>query len=143
MKKKVTQKTTKKSAKKPLLESMTLENKVDYTLVIAEEMRDSIQAVVENIGGLWKEVIALRTKTDAIFEETGRIRMEVGDVKVRLASVENRLTRLERNSDVAQDDLRLIKSDIAEIKKTITAKADIKYISLFEARVARIEKKLA
>lgn len=134
--KKATKKTTKKVVKKPLLENMSLENKVDSTLVIVEELRENFQAFGENIGGLWKEVIALRTRTESIFDETGRIHIELTHIKYRLDLLEN-------NSGFVKNEIRTIKTDIAEIKKTFTTKADMKYITLFEARVARIEKKFA
>lgn len=136
MKKRITPKTTKKVVAKSPLEDMTIENKVDYTLVVVEGIRDSIQAVAENLGGVWKEVIALRTRTDAIFEETGRTRIELSHIK-------HRLDVLERDSGIIRDDVRLIRADVTEIKKTFTTKADMKYITLFEARVARLEKRFA
>lgn len=134
MKKKITQKITKKTIKKPLLEDMTMENKMDHTLVLVEELRENFQAFGENLGGLWKEVIALRTRTESVFDETGRIHIELSHIKYRL-------DLLESNSNFVKDEVRIIKTDIAEIKKTFSAKADLKYITLFEARVARLEKK--
>ncbi|PIQ35750.1 MAG: hypothetical protein COV32_00020 [Candidatus Yonathbacteria bacterium CG10_big_fil_rev_8_21_14_0_10_43_136] len=82
MKKKTTQKTIKKIAKKAPLENMSLENKADYTLAIVEELRENFQAFGENLGGLWKEVIALRTRAESIFNETGRIHIEYEPYKV-------------------------------------------------------------
>lgn len=127
---------------------MTLENKVDYTLVVVEELRDTFKVFGEGMTSLWQELSAVRAKTDATFDEVGRIRIELNQVSMRLDSVENRLGGienrigvLERNSNLIKDEIKIIKTDIAEIKRTLTAKADMKYIMLFEARVARIEKK--
>jgi len=136
MKKKTTQKIAKKTPKKTLLENMTIENKADYTLAIVEEIRDNFKVFGEGMTSFWKEIVSLRVKTDAIFEEVGKMRVDISQIKERLNSIESRMSVTER-------ELMQIKIDIAEIKKTLTAKADMKYISLFEARVARIEKKMS
>ncbi|OIP64765.1 MAG: hypothetical protein COV32_00015 [Candidatus Yonathbacteria bacterium CG10_big_fil_rev_8_21_14_0_10_43_136] len=59
-----------------------------------------------------------------------------------MSHIKYRLDIVENNSSFVKDEIRIIKTDIAEIKKTFSAKADLKYIALFEARVERIEKKL-
>lgn len=134
--KKVAQKTTKKSLKQKeaLLEEMTIENKVDYTLVILEEMKDNFKA-------FGQELVSLHSKTDAVIEEVGMIKVELSEINFRLTGVENRLGGVESRLEVLEKEVRVIKTDVADIKKTLTTKADMKYISLFEVRVARLEKK--
>lgn len=141
MKKKVAQKTAKKVAKKPLLDEMSLEEKTSYNTAILEEMRGNFKA-------FGQELVALHNKTDIIFDEVGRIRVDLNQVRIRLDNVENDIADMRKEFkgvrlDVGtlKDEVKFIKVDISEIKKTFTAKADIKYIAFFETRIARLEKK--
>lgn len=143
MKKKVAQKTTKKVIRKPLSEAMSLEEKTSYNTAILEEMRDNFKA-------FGQELVALHKKTDVIFDEVGRVRVDLNQVRIRLDNVENDIADMRKEFkgvrlDVStlKDEVKFIKADISEIKKTFTAKADMKYITFFEARVARLEKKFA
>lgn len=143
MKKKVTKKTTKKVAKKPLLESLTHEEKTDRNTAILEEIQ-------ENFKAFGQELVALHKKTDTIFDEVGLMRVDLNQVKMRLDSIESDVADMRKefkgmrlDIGTLKDEVKFIKSDIAEIKKTLTTKVDIKHVAFFEARVARLEKKFA
>lgn len=97
-----------------------------------------------------QELVALVKKTDVIIDEVGAIRVDLNQVKMRLDSVENDIADMRKEFkgmrlDVGtiKNEIKFIKVDITEIKKTILAKADMKHVALFEARVARLEKKLS
>jgi len=150
--KKIAQKNTKikKILKKnTLLEEMSHEEKTSYNTAILEEMR-------ENFRAFGQELVALHSKTDVIFEEVGMIKVELSDIKIRIIGIENRLGVAEESIEslhkeikgvrldvgMIKEELKFIKAEISDTKKVLTTKADMKYISLFEVRVARLEKKI-
>ena len=148
MKKKTSVKKVKKSSAH--LEDMTLENKVDYTLVMMEEMCDGFKVFGETLVGFGTKLERIEARGDATFEEMGRMSVRLTGVEHRLVSVESRLTgietrlgALEHSNKLIKDDVKLVKADVADIKKTLTAKADMKYITLFESRTARLEHRVA
>ncbi len=60
---------------------MSQKERGDYTLAIVEEMREGFKAMGEGFAGMNAELIKVRDKRDATFEEVGRIRVELNGVK--------------------------------------------------------------
>lgn len=93
--------------------------KKDYVAVLLEDLRSQFKIFGEDLE-------SVRRKGEATFDAVGELQEKVEDVVLEMRWV--------------KAELRLIKVEIAELKKLFTRKADIERLEVLEKEVARLEK---
>ncbi len=106
---------------------------------MTEKEKDYVAVVLEDVNHNFKvfgEVLeSVREKGEATFEEVGNIKGELVIVNHRLDKIEGRLDNIEK-------EIVLIKSEIKELRLSLSKKADVEKLNELENRIIKIERHL-
>lgn len=110
---------------------------------LMENMQDNFRVFGESLEmtrqELKRDILVVKEKTDATFEEVGRIKIEMSEFKEEMSEFKE-----ETNVQLAdiKQELKSIKNEIDELKQTLQQKAGLGRLLNLEQRVFNIEKHL-
>lgn len=114
------------------ISEMSQKERGDYTLAIVEEMREGFKAMGEGFAGMHAELVKVRDRGEATFEEVGRIRVELNGVKDEIVEIKADIVEIKAELVDANDRL-------TGIEKVLTTKADTRDMYTLGMRVSQLE----
>ena len=127
-----------------------------YNAMIIEDLKSSFGAVVENqrelsgkvdvlthdAGTLKKDVREIKISQDIMRGDITEIKDRQTRMEADITEMKGRQTRMETDIKEIKQELKSIRSEMAELRTLISQKADIDRFNRLEERVARIEQTL-